>query len=238
MSKSRFAVPAAVVAAAAIVVPAAADAATLAPSKACYGGGDRLVLLGGGFTPNGQVNLFANGSLLTPPLMATQTGVIAASAPVLPLTTSTTKTSTFSATDAVNPALTASTPVKRTIVRVLVKPKNATPYTRRRFSARGFTTGKTLYSHTVRGKRVSNRRAGKLKTACKTLSFKRSLFRKKAKTGTYKVQFDASRKYSSKRIQRVVFNVRVYRTVRSSSAASAATTSAGADTRESWTRVE
>jgi len=237
MTKRKLAVPVAVLAAAAVVAPAAADAAVLAPTKACYGGGDKITLVGNGFTPNGQVNLFANGSMLSPPLTANPTGLIGGSLLAPPLLSGTTRTDTFSATDVTNPALTAATPVKRTIVRVLVKPANASPHRKRRFSARGFTTGTTLYRHVVRGGAVSNTRQGRLKTACRTLSFKRVLFRKTARTGTYKVQFDTSRKYSSKRIQRVVFRVRVYRIVRRSSAGSAAATGAGTGTRESWTRL-
>ncbi|MGI8844787.1 MAG: hypothetical protein ACR2HC_01190 [Thermoleophilaceae bacterium] len=242
MSKRRFAVPAAVlVVATAIAAPATAGAATLRADKPCYGGGDKLTLLGEGFTPGGTVNLTTNGT--TTPLVASRAdtrrpGLIRAVAPVLPLTTGTTRTQIFSATDVTNPALTASTPVKRSIVRVLVKPANAGPSKRRRFSARGFTTGTTLYRHVVRGRAVSNSRQGRLKTACRTLSFKRVLFRKTPGSGTYKVQFDTSRKYSSTRAQRVVFRVRVYRIARRSSAASAAATTFGSGTRESWTRVK
>ena len=43
---------------------------------------------------------------------------------------------------------------------------------------------------------------------------KKRLFRRSAKSGTYRVQFDTKRKYSSKTLQRVRFRVRVYRIVR------------------------
>jgi hypothetical protein len=239
MMKRLIAVPL-TLAAVAFVAPAAADAATLAPTKTCYGGGDKLILVGGGYTPGGQVTLSASGTALAPPLTAgalgtPQAGLIAGSVGVPFLTSATTRFDTFTATDATNPALTASTSVKRSIVRVIVKPANASPYKTRRFSARGFTAGTTLYRHTVRGKRVSTLRQGKLKTACKTLSFRKRLFRKTAKTGTYTVQFDTQRKYSSKTLQRVRFRVKVYRVVHKASAASAAT---AAGTHESWTQIK
>ncbi len=242
MMKRVIAVPA-VLAAAAFAAPAVAQAATLGPNKACYGGGDKLVLFGGGYTPGGKVTFAANGAPLSPPVTAgasgtPQAGVIAGSLGVPFLTTSTTKTDVFSATDATNPALAASTPVKRSILRVIVKPQSASTYKTRRFSARGFTTGKTLYRHIVRGRRVSNSRQGTLKTACHTLSFKRRLFRKTAKTGTYRVQFDTTRKYSSKTVQRVRFRVRVYRIVRRASAASAASATGSNGLRSVWTQVK
>lgn len=242
MMKRLLTVPL-VLTAVAVVAPAAADAASLAPTKTCYGGGDKLILIGGGYTPGGQVTLSANGKPLAPPLTASavgtpQPGLIAGSVGVPFLTSATTKSDTFTAIDATNPALTASTPVKRSIVRVIVKPANASPYRTRRFSARGFTTGTTLYRHTVRGKRVSNSRQGKLKTACKTLSFRKRLFRKTARTGTYRVQFDTHRKYSSKTLQRVRFRVRVYRIVRRASATSATTAAPAPGIRESWTQVK
>lgn len=241
--KPRFAIPA-ILTAAAIVAPAAADAATLAPNKACYGGGDKLTLFGNGYTPGGQVTLAANGWPLTPPLAAgplgtPQAGVILGSITVPFLTAATTRTDTFSATDVTNPALTASAPVKRTILRVAVKPANASPYTNRRFSARGFTAGTTLYRHIIRGKRVSNSRQGKLKTSCKTLSYKRRLFRRSAATSTYRVQFDTNRNYSSEAVQKVRFKVRVYRRiVRRSSAAAAASTVPTSGLREEWTQIK
>ena len=68
---------------------------------------------------------------------------------------------------------------------------------------------------------------------CRSASVKKRLFRKSAKSGTYRVQFDTKRKYSSKTLQRVRFRVRVYRIVRRAGSASAATARTG----ETWTQV-
>ncbi len=240
MFKPRIAVPA-LLAFAAFVAPAAADAATLAPNKPCYGGGDGLVLLGAGYTPGAQVTIAANGTPLSPPVTAgapgtAAPGTIAAALATPFLTSSTERVDTFTATDSANGANVGSTGVRRSILRVVVRPANASPYRSRRFKARGFTTGNTLYRHIVRGHRVSNSRQGRLQGACHTLSYKRRLFRRSAKTGTYRIQFDTKRKYSSKTVQRVRFRVRVFRVVRRASASTAGASTAGA-TAERWTQV-
>jgi hypothetical protein len=230
----------ALVACAAFAAPAGADAATLAPNKPCYGGGDGLVLLGAGYTPGAQVTIAANGAPLSPPVTAgapgsAAPGTIAAALATPFLTSSTERTDTFTATDSANTANVGTTGVRRSILRVVVRPANASPYRSRRFKARGFTAGNTLYRHVVRGHSVSNSRQGRLRGACHTLSYKRRLFRRTAKTGTYRVQFDTKRSYSSKTAQRVRFRVRVFRTVRRSSASAAGASAAGAA--ESWTQV-
>ncbi len=71
-----------------------------------------------------------------------------------------------------------------------------------------------------------------LKGACRETSVRKRLFRRSAKSGTYRVQFDTKRRYSSRTVQRVRFRVRVFRTVRRSSSSSAA-----AGTGEVWTQL-
>jgi hypothetical protein len=73
----------------------------------------------------------------------------------------------------------------------------------------------------------------RLKGACRSASVRKRLFRKNAKSGTYRVQFDTKRRYSTRTVQRVRFRVRVYRIVRRASSASAASASHG----EVWTQV-
>jgi hypothetical protein len=233
MFKRRIAVSA-LVACAAFGAPAAADAASLTPNKPCYGGGDAILLGGQGYTAGAPIALAANGVPLKGTVTANPQGTFLAGLAAPFLTSATERYDTFTATDGVNAANVGTTQVRRTILRVAVKPANASPYRTRRFSARGFTGGSTLYRHITRGKKVSNGRMGKLKGVCKTLSVKKRLFRRSAKTGTYRVQFDTFRKYSSKRAQRVRFKVRVYRIVKRASAASAAS----ANTGETWTRIK
>ena len=202
-------------------VPAGADAATLAPDKPCYGGGDLITFGCAGYAPIAAV---LGGQALQGTVTTNASGIFAAKLAAPLLTTATERVETLTASDGVN---VGTTGVRRSIVRVAVRPANASPFRTRRFSARGFTSGTTLYRHIVRGKRVSNSRQGRLKGACHTLSYKRSLFRRGARLGFYRVQFDTSRRYSSKTPQRVRFRVRVFRIVRRASASTASAASAG-----------
>ena len=233
MFQRRILVPA-LLACTALGAPAAADAATLAPNKPCYGGGDVVILGGSGYAPNAPIALAAGGQALQGTVTTNATGIFAAGLAAPFLTTATERVDTFTATDGVN---VGTTGVRRSIVRVAVRPANASPYRTRRFSARGFTSGTTLYRHIVRGKRVSNSRQGRLKGACHTLSYKRPLFRRGARLGFYRVQFDTSRRYSSKTPQRVRFRVRVFRIVRRASASTASAASAGQVGQE-WRQVK
>jgi hypothetical protein len=233
MTTRRIAVPI-FLALAAFAAPASAGAATLAPNKPCYGGGDAVLLGGTGYTPGAAVTIAANGTPLSPTVTSSPQGSIQAALAAPFLTSATERTDTFTATDGANPANVGTTGVHRSILRVAVSPANASPLRVRRFKARGFTTGTTLYRHTTRGKKVSNGRMGKLKGACRTLSVRRRLFRRSARTGTYHVQFDTSRKYSSKRTQRIRFRIRVYRVVKRASSAAAA---GSGPVREEWTQV-
>ena len=241
MFQRRILVPA-LLGCAALGVPAAADAATLAPEKPCYGGGEPLFLGGQGYAPNSPYALAANGVPLKPvggPLITRADGSLNAVLPSVPfLTTATERVDTFTAAD--NVGNVGTTGVRRSIVRVGIRPANASPFRTRRFSARGFTSGTTLYRHIVRGKRVSNSRQGRLKGPCHTLSYKRSLFRRGARLGFYRVQFDTSRRYSSKTPQRVRFRVRVFRIVRRASASTASAASAGqvGQVGEEWKQVK
>jgi len=224
MFQRRILVPA-LLACTALGVPAAADAATLAADKPCYGGGDLITFGGTGYAPNASIATAAGGQPLQGTVTTNAAGIFAAKLAAPFLTTATERVETFTAAD--NVGNVGTTGVRRSIVRVAVRPANASPYRTRRFSARGFTSGTTLYRHIVRGKRVSNSRQGRLKGACRTLSYKRRLFRRGARLGFYRVQFDTSRKYSSKTPQRVRFRVRVFRIVRRSSASTASAASAG-----------
>ncbi len=236
MFQRRILVPA-LLACTALGVPAAADAATLAPEKPCYGGGDLIKFGGAGYAPKAPIAAALGGQALQGTVTTNASGIFAAKLAAPFLTTATERVETLTASDGVN---VGTTGVRRSLVRVAVRPANASPYRTRRFSARGFTSGTTLYRHIVRGKRVSNSRQGRLKGACHTLSYKRSLFRRGARLGFYRVQFDTSRRYSSKTPQQVGFRVRVFRIVRRASASTASAASAGqvGQLVEEWKQVK
>ena len=231
MNTRRIAVPA-LLAIAACAVPASANAATLAPGKPCFGDGDPITLGGTGYTPGRQVTVAADGRQFSGGLTATATGTIAGRLLPFAPVPGRTQRPVFTATDTANPANVAQTVITRARLRVTVSPANASPRRVRRFRARGFTSGTTLYRHITRGRKVSNGRMARLRGACAETSVRKRLFRKNAKSGTYRVQFDTRRRYSSSTVQRVRFRVRVFRTVRSAGAASAAATHG-----EVWTQI-
>lgn len=208
--------------AAVLVVPAGAQAATLIkkPSKPCYGTADKVSLLGEGFTPESQVDISRDGKVIGP-VNSSPSGAIAALATV-PTIRRDVQPSTYTATDRTNPALTASVPVRLSRLRVTVRPGDSRASRPRRIKARGFTTGKRLYVHVVRGKSRRLIRAGRLKGQCKTINVVRRIFGADAAVGTYRVQFDTFRRYRAKRAQRVRFQVNIRRTVSGSTAATSA----------------
>jgi hypothetical protein len=212
-----------------LAAPASASAAELRvdPSKRCYGSGERVSLLGSGFTAN---------------LMSGIT-VTRDSEPIGTLTTDATgmfhgtltlgqrngrRTSTYTATDTANPTVTASAQIVVSEVDVRLRPKSGSPGRRVRIGAVGFTGGETLWAHVKRGRSVRNLRIGGLKRACHKLRATRRLLRPRAPVGTYLVQFDTHRRYRPRRAQRVRFTITVRRVVRPAAAAA---------TSVSWSRL-
>ncbi len=109
------------------------------------------------------------------------------------------ETSTYSAIDRPDPAIRASVPVRLSDLAVSIQPDDAAADRPRRISARGFTAGgTTLYGHVVRRKTRRTFRWAP-EGRCKTASGMRRLFGKNATRGTYRVQFDAFKKYRPSR---------------------------------------
>jgi hypothetical protein len=211
------------IAALALAAPAVASGATLAvsPVKACYRSGESFTMSGAGFTPNAPVNVAANNATLTgSPLGADALGAIGSG-----LTLGQTKgqqTKTLVATDVTNPALTASVSLLVSAVAVTVKPNNGAAGRLVRVSARGFTTGKTLYAHVSKnGKSKANFKIAKLKGDCRKGSARKKLFASNTPSGTYKVQFDTKRKRSSKTQVKSVYTVTIFPMARGGRASAA-----------------
>lgn len=194
-----------------VLAPAAAGAATLDtdPSKPCYGTGDRVSLVGRGFTPSSTVVISRDGIRIGP-VQSDSRGAIAALATV-PAISRTAQTSVYKATDKDDPAVTATRRVTLSRLGVRVTPGDSEAQRPRRIRARGFTAGKFLYAHVVRGKTRRRVELGRLTGACKTLDRVRRLFGSRAKAGFYRVQFDTFRRYRPGRAQRVRFDVEIKR---------------------------
>ncbi len=216
--------------AASLAAPSAASAATIAVGapKPCYGGGDTVLLGGTGFTPNASL-LFAFGQTNSGVRQTVNPGgAFQASLPVPLFTSPAELISPVTAGDG-NPANIANmVPVRLSALRGSASPRRARLGQPQRISVRGLTTGRTAYLHLVRGRRVKTIRLGRLRGACKTVSARKSLFTRRARTGTYRVQIDVHRRYKRSRAQVLRSRITVFRIVRRSSAgASAAGAKAG-----------
>jgi hypothetical protein len=204
---------------AALAAPASASAATLTvdPPRSCHGSGERVSLLGAGFTPNlmSGINVTRDGEPI---------GTLTTDARDMFNGTLTLgqqngrRTSTYTATDTSNPTLTASAQIVVSEVDVRLRPKSGAPGRRVRIGAVGFTSGETLWAHVKRGRSVRHLRIGRLKRACHKLRARRRLLRPRAPVGVYLVQFDTHRRYRPGRAQRVRFTITVRRVVRPAAA--------------------
>ena len=214
---------------AALAAPASANAAAIGivNPKPCFGAGDIVGLGGVGFIPSATISFARDGAPVTGTITADAAGGFLAPA-IVPQIPTKVAASTYTASDGTNGA--AAPAVKLSRLGVTIRPARGNPNRPRRISARGFTRkGKTLFAHRVRNGKSKNIKVGRLKGGCKTASRRRRLLAG-TRPGTYRVQFDTTRRYNPKLVQRVTFSVRVFRVVRRSSAATAATSAFGLGT--------
>jgi hypothetical protein len=191
-----------------LAAPAAASAATLTvvPSKRCYSAGEAVNLLGAGFTPSGSASITRDNTLLG----ALNTDANGAFNGVLTLAqNSGRQTKTYTGTDQTVSTLTASAQITVSAVRVGLKPANGSPGRRMTITARGFTTGKTLWAHVIRGKSKRNLKVGALKGACGNLETRRRLLPRNAAFGVHTIQFDTFKRYSAQRPVRDRYTITV-----------------------------
>ena len=208
--------------AAALAAPALSSAAsiTATPAKDCYRGdgvlnpetgvvgGEVVTLSGTGYTPGGIVAITSAGRSLGTDEVDDAGNFSGA----LTLNLAQGQTlKTFTATDQANPALTASLPLRTSALTVSLKPTQGRPDRRFRIGARGFTTGKYLYAHIVKGRFRRTVKIGRLKGLCHKITARKRLFSTNVATGVYRVQFDSKRKYSKKTKVKVVRGFEVTR---------------------------
>jgi hypothetical protein len=176
---------------------APADAATIGvvPVKPCYRAGETVGVGGSGYTPSSKVQINANGRVVG----TTPTDAAGSFGGGLTLgLASGERVKTYSAVDT-TPGTNNSASVQLRVSRLnaRVRPLSSRPGVAR-ITALGFTTGKTLYAHVVHaGRNLRNVRIGRLTGACRKLSVRRRVFSGRSSTGTYTLQFDTRRHYSS-----------------------------------------
>jgi hypothetical protein len=197
--------------AAVLIVPSAASAAAMSavPAKSCYRAGEEVTLNGSGFTPNQGVSITSDGTPLGSSV-ADQFGNFAGTLTVgVP---SGEKVKTYAGTDQSNPANVGAVQLRISALTVTLRPKEGPQIRRFRIGARGFTTGKRLYAHVVKGKFRRTVKIGRLKGPCHKIKARKRLFPENIATGLYRVWFDSKRKYSKKTKVKVVRGFQVTRT--------------------------
>ncbi len=210
---------------AAALAASPAEAVVLGANKLCYREADPtdpVVFAGGPFTPGGFVSVFRDG-LPVGELKATAAGIVSGILTRPPIIDpARQRPFTVVATDQRNPALTGSVTRLVSQLDVTVRPSGGRPATRRRITARGFTTGGSLYAHVVRRGRARNVRIGRLAGPCGTLTTRKRIFRSRTRNGTYRVQFDTSRSYARSTYPRLAFRVRIFTILRPRASAASA----------------
>jgi hypothetical protein len=191
-----------------LALPSAASAAefTVSPEKRCYGSGETVLLHGTGFTPTTDPSdtsprvRITRGSTSVGTVRTDAFGAFDASLGFG--LDSGRQTRTYTATDLVDPALTASTQIIVSAVRVGLKPANGAPGRIMTITARGFTTGPVLWAHVRHAGSGRNVKIGRLTGACHDLKTRKRLLSQNAALGQYTIQFDTFRRYKdSRRVQ-------------------------------------
>jgi hypothetical protein len=197
--------------AAAALLPASAHAAALTPLKACYvsvtqrtpGEPDQVTregidLAGNGFTPNGLVDIGLDGKL-DRTIQADAAGNLPAQVLQSPYRPRGAGPFTLTAAEHGNPANAVSLTSRTTALALRLRPREARPQRRIRFTGRGFTAQKAVWAHYLyRGKvRKTVRLVRRIDNACGTFSVRRKQIPvKRPRTGNWTLQVDQQRRYS------------------------------------------
>jgi hypothetical protein len=193
-----------------LAAPATASAAslTVSPEKRCYSSNETVALNGSGFTPNGGVTITRDGTMLGP-LTVFPNGAFAGTLTLAQ--NSGKRTKTYTATDDASPTLTASTQITVSSVRVGLAPSSGPPGRLMSIRAHGFTTGKTLWAHVIKGSSRRNLKIGALSGACGRIKTSRRLLPRNAAVGVYTIKFDTFRRYKRSRPVRDRYTITVQR---------------------------
>lgn len=194
---------AAALAAAAGGAGAASAAPTIATKNACVanlglGGAMTLPLIGSGFTPNGVVVLQTSTTAKPAPtnlasVSADPNGNIASRVDPPAFSSNSTVDQSFNliATEAANPANTATAKFRQVRFGFDAQPSTGRPSRRVRYTARGFLPGKPVYAHfRFRGKTRRNVKIGVAGPPCGIASKTMRLLPTKTRFGTWMVYMD------------------------------------------------
>jgi hypothetical protein len=186
-----------------LVAPAAAGAApTLAPLDDCYVSASRaqretVRLEAGGFTPNALVDVTIDGEVVGGlPVQADPRGAVVGDVPA-PYQRRGERAFTVSLAETGNTANAVTAESRVTALSVAVRPRQAEPTRRVRFSGRGFTRRGPVFAHYVfRGRVRRTVRMGRPRGACGTFAARRRQIPVRPRRGTWSVQFDQLRRFT------------------------------------------
>ena len=193
---------------------ATAQAATisLSPLQSCYLANTSATLNGAGFTAGGFVNVTVDGQS-GGGTQADTAGNFAGQFNFGPMKA--VKTHTITATDATDPAITATTTFVGTTHQVATRNDNSKPGKKIKLRGYGFLFGPKAFMH-VRGHgNKSNKFLARPKAPCGTFTVRTAFVPSNAPLGKYRVQFDHVKKYSKRTPGKLVFDLTVYRTFNS-----------------------
>jgi hypothetical protein len=200
---------------AAVVVGTAASAGAahaaaigISPAKACYLSGEKITLSGSGYTPNYPVQVAIDGTSLGQ-VGADPAGNIAAEITLGRMRGA--KSHSLTAVDTTNAANAATASFLATTFQVTVKPRNTRAGRRLTLRGYGFMGMANVFMH-VRGPGgyKTDKRIARPQGPCGTFGVRRRIVRPGARTGNYRVQFDAAKRFSKKTRPRVRGTMRVY----------------------------
>jgi hypothetical protein len=197
--------------AAAALTPASAQAAALSPLKPCYisvtqrapGEPDRITrealnLAGSGFTPGALIDVAYDGKLERT-VQADPSGNLAVTDLQSPYRPRGEGPFTLTAAEQGNPLNSVSLSSRTTALALRLRPREAEPQKRIRFSGRGFTEQKAVWAHYLyKGKpRKTVRLVRRIDTPCGAFSVRRRQIPvKRPRTGNWTLQVDQQRRYS------------------------------------------
>ena len=196
---------------AAVLLPATAHAATLNPLKPCYISvtqrtpgeapaitREALDLGGSGFTPGALVDVSLDGTL-DRTLQADPAGNLPAQVLQSPYRARGEGPFTLTAAEQGNPANAVTLTSRTTALSLRLRPREAEPSRRIRFTGRGFTAQNAVWAHYLyRGKvRKTVRLVRRIDNACGSFSVRRKQIPvKRPRTGNWTLQVDQQRRYS------------------------------------------
>ena len=195
---------------AALALPAAASAAPQLdqPLAPCYattldGGtpvGEAFTLPASGFTPNSLVDVAVDGDVIDTGLLTDAAGALPGSTQYpAPYIANGQRDFTVTLTEQGNPANVVTTTAKTTALRVDVKPKQARPSSRVRWTGRGFTASNgAIYAHYIyKGKSRKTVRMARRPGLCGTFTKKSPQIPVASPgLGRWLVRFDQHKKFA------------------------------------------